>query len=147
MLNSEKIVIAGKDITVTEVKVKRVMALLPFLDDGKKEGDVQANFMDNVEGLLCDGCGLGVKDLEDMHSSELKILWAAFRKVNDFFFETMENLGLAEKIPELLSTLLSAYGGMFASLLSGVTPTVEGMDLAGLLGQSNPVEESAKTES
>ena len=145
MINSKKINLGGQDVTVTEVKVKRMMVLLPFLNDAPTEGEVEKGFMENLDELLQESCGLTRADLEELHGSELEQLWDAFREVNGFFFKTLTKLGVAEKIPELLGTLLSAYGGMFASLLSGVTPTLENMDLAGLPEQLKPAQALEKT--
>lgn len=147
MLNSKKIIIGGKDILVTEVKVKRLLKLMPFLSAGQeKDTDDEPGFMDNIDQLLHDCCGLQRSDVEDMHGSELEALWAAFHEVNGFFFKTVENLGLEKTIGELLNTTLSAYGGMFASLLSGVTGDAPITELVGLLQQEKTRNESAEQQ-
>ena len=149
MLNSKKVTIGDQDITVCEVKVGRILQLLPFMSDGSADGqddEVSKGFMENLDELLHDCCGIVQEDLKGLHGSELEALWNAFEEVNGFFFKTIARLGLEEKIKELLSTLLSAYGGMFASLLSEATQGASITDLVGSLGPPKIPSGSGETE-
>ena len=121
MINSKKITLGDKDVVVSEVKVKRLLQLLPFYSAGQKpdsEEELEPAFMENLEELLFDSCGMTVSELEELHGSELEKLWQAFREVNGFFFKMSASLGIEAKLAELLNTLLSAFGGTFANYLS-----------------------------
>lgn len=138
MLNSKKVKIGDRDITVCEVKVKRVLQLLPFLgmDDSGQDDTVEKGFMENMDELLQECCGIGRTELVDMHGSELERLWDAFREVNGFFFRTANRLGLEEKIKDLLGILFGLCGETFASLLSEVMRDASITGSAGSTGQT-----------
>lgn len=133
MLNSQKIKIGGREVTVNEIRVKQVLALLPFTSAGQPEGKEEAGFLKKFEALLLEGCGMTPDELGELHGSELELLWKTFREVNPFFFRTANQLNLEKPLAELAATIVSAYGEMYASLFAGATSTVSSTGLAGLL--------------
>jgi len=123
MLNSKKIEINGRSITVTEVSVRKVLQLMPqLLPSVKKDGEeetAETGFMANLEDLLQYACGLSFEELIELHPSELEKLWEAFREVNAFFFRMTSTLGLEERIGQIVATLLQNFGGLFAAFFAG----------------------------
>jgi hypothetical protein len=156
MINSKTIEIGGKMVTVSEVSVRKVLQLLPFLtatagntakdaQDAQQEGTIDAGFMANITALLGDSCGLTTDDLLDLHASELEQLWTAFREVNAFFFKVAVQLRLEEKLAEMIGTMLQGFGGLFAGLFSEVIANVSITDIPGLSPPSPTPSGSAAT--
>jgi len=145
MLNSKKITIGGRDVTVTEVRVRRVLQLLPMFEEkqqavghaatvegGEIEQTAEDGFMTQLEILLQESCGLTIDNLQDLHSSELEQLWQAFYEVNSFFFRTAARFGLEEKVAVLLGTVLQGFGGLFAGFFAEAMEGVSTTDSPGL---------------
>lgn len=136
MINTKIVKLAdGTEVTVTEVKVKNVLKLLPMFSAGQKadEDDTELSFADHLQELMMTATGMKLDDLQELRSSEIEELWNAFRDTNSFFFVTMSRFNLEESVGTILRTVLTAYGEMFANLLSEVTLDASTMDLAGLL--------------
>jgi len=145
MLNSKKITVGGRDVTVTEVRVRRVLQLLPMfeqkpqaagpapgLDGEAAVPSAEDGFMAQLEILLQESCGLTIDNLQDLHSSELEQLWQAFYEVNSFFFRTAVRFGLEEKVAVLLGTVLQGFGGLFAGFFAEAMESVSTTDSPGL---------------
>jgi|GEM_PF-4812040 hypothetical protein len=156
MINSKTIQIGGKVVKVSEVSVRKVLQVLPFLNaatgdtaknaqDAQQEGTADAGFMANITAMLGDSCGLTVDDLLDLHASELEELWTAFREVNAFFFKVAFQLRLEEKLAEMIGTMLQGFGGLFAGLFSEVIANASSMDIPGLSPPSPTPSGSAAT--
>lgn len=145
MINTKIVKLAaGKEITVTEVKVKRVLNLLPMFSAGQKEDEKEGGLgiADHLQELLTDATGMALEDLQELRSSEIEALWLAFQETNSFFFRTITRFNLEESVGEVLRTLLTAFGGMFANLLSEATLDVSNMDLVGSLQLGKTASES-----
>lgn len=145
MINVETVKLSdGTDVKVSEVKVRKVMALLPFLSAGEekkqdkeKKQEEERSFQEKIEDILKDCCGLTLDELQDLYSSDYEKLWSAFQNVNGFFFKTIKRFNLEEMARKALSTMVEAFGETFADSLKGDMSIAS---ISDLVGSSKPSE-------
>jgi len=156
MINIETVKLDGldRDVTVREVRTRKIMQLLPFLGEvGKKkdvappvEGEaptvIEKSFLEKVDELLQESCGLKVEELQDLYPSDMEKLWDAFRRVNTFFFKTASTLGIAGQLGLLLRSILAGAGEQLASSLQADIRTLLNTDSPGLSVPPNTPEKS-----
>jgi hypothetical protein len=130
MQKKETIIIAGKEVTVSEISVTRIFRLL------QGEGSIinlpLPEAMEKVKGLVPLALDVDIHELlkEDIFSEDIDLLIEAFKRTNPVFFSTARMLKLDSVLASLIRTLLTNFSATFAgslppgmALASGLTAT------------------------
>lgn len=134
MRKSETVKLADRDIVVSEVRVKKMLRLLPVGDLVGNDGGsaMEKTFKEHAEELLQEACGLKLADLSELYPSEVEDIWNAFKRVNSFLFQTAGWLGATEQIKRLVVSVLDSVGREFADSLNADIRTALNTAMAAL---------------
>lgn len=119
---TKKIAIGGSEIEAGEVRVGKMLKLLPFLGiELKDEEGREKTYRQLFEEALHEFCGLDVGKLLDLYPSEQELLWNAFVELNPFFFtkagKIVKGLGLEQKLKPVFDSIIAGFGEDVASFL------------------------------
>lgn len=105
--------IDNREITVKELRVKDLLALLNGVDD--QETNVQS-LMERIEAFLPKAADIQLSELYEMAPSEIRQIYEKFKEVNAVFFETARALGLGDFLKKLKASLLQDFSVMLPGL-------------------------------
>lgn len=113
MARSKKIKIDDREITVNELKVKDIRALLEIGED--IDVGTPGAFFEKVGEYLPRVTNLTLDDMDEMAPSELRRVWDVFAEVNENFLAAVRESGLVAVLVDSISTNLTAS---FAAVLN-----------------------------
>ena len=115
------VTIEGKDITVRELLVEDVLALLEIGADLSLPSIVA-----HLRQTLPRATDCTPEFMATLAPSDLAVLFDAFKEVNAVFFKAADSLGLPLILEQLKSTVPSLFAVQLSGLLSAATETGSG---------------------
>lgn len=105
MRKQKTIKIDDREITVRELKVKHIRAML---DQSASLGpNAQfADFLLHARELLPVATTLTADEMSELAPSELQMVWEAFREVNAVFFDLLTRAGVGEALEKMIRKIL-----------------------------------------
>lgn len=121
------IVIAGKNVTVSEISVTRIYRLLQGEESVINLPLPEA--MEKVKGLVPLALDVDIAELleGDIYSEDIDNLVEAFKETNPIFFKIARTLQLENVLAGLIRTLLTNFSKTFAGLLPPGTVLESGL--------------------
>lgn len=131
MKKRETIVINDRDYNITELTVKEILTLLGSEELSLIFSKISEVAEDNklslttiyalgigkqINAIMEKCCNFTFDDLQDLTPSEVKEILVNFKKVNEDFFFTLEQMGILQIFQEIKTQMLSSFSKALADL-------------------------------